>query len=66
VIFAAKHVGNTHVSIVYCIAKEKGSGAIRAPDHEVSNVIGEKTLRPVHEVQKLDAAAQWHLEAQGR
>ncbi len=65
-IFATEHVGDAHVSIVYCIAKEEGSSPGRAPDYEVSDVVGEKTLRPVHEVQELDATAQWHLEARRR
>jgi len=38
-ILAAKHVCHAHVRVIYCIAEKECGGAIRAPDHEVSDVV---------------------------
>src|SRR6185312_8280809 len=66
VIFPAQHLGDAHASVVDCIAEEERRRAVGPPNDEVANVIREKTLRPMHEVQKLDAAAGGNAEASRR
>src|SRR5262249_32978484 len=53
-IFAAQDVSHTHVRVIYRIAEEERSSSVGTTHDEISDVIGEKALRTVHEIQKLD------------
>src|SRR5579862_65783 len=66
VIFAAQRVRHAHAGIVHRIGEEKGGGTVGAADNEITNVVAEKTLWPVHEVDESHALACGHAIAQRR
>src|SRR5579862_5086887 len=65
-IFTTQHVCDAHLGVIHRIAKEELRGAIRTPYHEVADIVREKALRPVHEVQKLDTSPQRDSEPRTR
>ena len=61
-ILTSKHVRDTHIGVIHRIAKEKRGGSVSAPDHEITDVIRQKALRPVDKIHELDPSSLWHFK----
>ncbi len=66
VILAAQRQRHSHAGIVHRVGEEERGRAVRTPHHEIADIIGREALRPVHEVNPLDAHGRGHAEAQRR
>ena len=65
-ILASEHVRHAHAGVVHCVTEEERRAAVGAADDEVSDVIRQKALWPVHEVHKFDAPPGRDAEASRR
>src|SRR5580692_7111895 len=66
VILPAQHMTHLHQGIVHGVAEKKSRGPVLAPHDEIADVIGQETLRAVHQILELEPLPERYAEAQAR
>src|SRR5580704_133456 len=65
-VFATQHMGHAHGRIIHGIAEEERGRSIGTAHDEITNVVAQEALCSMHEIDELNALAQWYTEAQRR
>ncbi len=65
-IIAAQHLRDAHGGIVNRVAKKERRRAVFAANDEIADVVGRKSLRPVHRVREFNDLIDGHRKAQRR